>query len=162
MIGSQKIYHRPYIRPNDLDGKNKPYICRIAPFETGFTFEWLDNNPHTEYKVFYGKRGETVKTSLALVETVFTVENLIADTDYEFYVERADGTKSNTRLVHTGAFPKGTGVINYLHPEDKQYEFSGRFLCSPSIARTKSGRLVASMDVYGPEMAQNLMLLFAV
>ena len=60
MIGSQKIHHRPYIRPNDLYGKAKPYICRIAPFENGFTFEWLDNNPHTEYNVFYGKRVEEV------------------------------------------------------------------------------------------------------
>lgn len=160
MRGNSRIHHRPYIRPNDLYGKAKPYICRIAPFENGFTFEWLDNNPHTEYDVFYGKRGDYVKKSLKLSDAVVTIENLEADTDYEFYVERADGTRSNTRLVHTGAFPEGTVVINYLHPEDKQYEFSGRFLCSPSIARVKSGKLIASMDVYGPEMAQNLMILF--
>ena len=160
MTGSQTIHHRPYIRPNDMDGKNKPYICRIAPFETGFTFEWLDNNPHMEYKVFYSKRGEKGLNSFAIKEPVVFVENLDTDTDYEIYVQRIDGVKSNTRLVHTGAFPEGTTVINYLHPEDKQYEFSGKFLCSPSIARTRSGRLVASMDVYGPEMAQNLMLMF--
>ncbi len=160
MKGSQKIHHRPYIRPNDLEGKCKPYICRLAPFETGFTFEWLDNFSHARHKVFYGIRGEELKHSFVLCDFNVTIDNLKSDTDYEFYVESADGTKSNIRLVHTGALPKDTVVINYLHPEDKQYEFSGRYLCSPSIARVKSGKLIASMDVYGAEMAQNLMILF--
>ncbi len=159
MKGNSKIHHRPYIRPNDFEGRGKPYICRIAPFETGFEFEWLDFADGT-YTLFCGVREEEAKASQSVTESVVRVDNLTPDTDYEFYIQRNDGSKSNTRLVHTGACPEGTTVINYLHPEDNQYAFSGKFLCSPSIARTKSGRIVASMDVYGPEMAQNLMLMF--
>lgn len=160
MRGSAKINHRPYILPNDFDGAKKPYICRIAPFETGFTFEWFDRIDGKAYTLFYGKCNTEEKNTLTLSASVTTVEHLEPDTDYAFYIERSDGVQSNIRLVRTGTIPHGTTVINYLHPQDNQYAFSGRFLCSPSIVRTKSGRLLASMDVYGREMAQNLVLIF--
>lgn len=63
-------------------------------------------------------------------------------------------------MLRTGPIPEGATVINYLHPEDGQYDFSGKFLCSPSLARTKSGRLIAGMDVFGSRMSQNLTILF--
>jgi hypothetical protein len=91
---------------------------------------------------------------------VVRIEGLKSDVDYELYVEAENGLKSNLRLARTGAIPEGAVVINYLHPEDGQYDFSGRFLCSPSVARTKSGRIVAGMDVFAGADAQTLTLLF--
>ena len=50
--------------------------------------------------------------------------------------------------------------MNYLHPEDPAYSFSGNFLCSPSLVRHPDGYLLASMDVYSNAAPQNLTLIF--
>ena len=42
-----------------------------------------------------------------------------------------------------------------------QYVFSGNYLCSPSLVKTPTGRLIAGMDVFGPSMGQNTTLLFS-
>ena len=51
-------------------------------------------------------------------------------------------------------------VVNYLHPDDDAYAFSGRYLCSPSLVRHPDGYLLASMDVYAASHPQNLTLIF--
>ena len=160
MRGSANIHHRPYFPLSFREARRKPYICRLAPFETGFEFEWLDPVGESTHTLCYGKRGEDSKTRIVVSDPIVRVEQLEPDCDYEFYLEAESGIRSNLRLVRTGSIPDGTTVINYLHPEDSQYDFSGKFLCSPSIVRTDSGRLIASMDVYGPKMAQNLTILF--
>ena len=61
---------------------------------------------------------------------------------------------SRVRKLRTGVLPEGATIINYLHPEDDNYIPSGQFLASPSIARLKSGAIIASMDThmwYGTE-----------
>lgn len=60
--------------------------------------------------------------------------------------------------MRTGGVP-GT-VINYLHPEDEECAFSGRYLCSPSLLKLPDGTILASMDVYSGDSAQNLTLLY--
>lgn len=160
MRGNAKINHRPYLPPTFTEAAKKPYICRLAPSEFGFEFEWFDNSCIGTHTLYYGTKGSNNKYSLSISEPVIQIDNLKTDCDYEFYIESKAGIKSNVRFVRTGKFPEKTTVINYLHPEDTQYDFSGRYLCSPSIVRTKSGKMIASMDVYGPEMAQNLTLMF--
>lgn len=160
MRGNAKINHKPYIPPIFAENAKKPYICRLVPNQNGFEFEWFDNTYTKGHILHYGIRGEKDKTSVPVSLPVISVDNLKSDCDYEFYIESEYGTKSNMRFVRTGAIPDGTTVINYLHPDDTQYDFSGKYLCSPSIARTASGKLIASMDVYGPEMAQNLTIMF--
>jgi len=160
MRGSNKIYHRPYCPAILSDSLKNPYIPRLAPSIDGFEFEWFDNYCGGEHTLYYSKRGESEKAKMPIWEREIKVSGLMADTDYEFYIESAEGRRSNVRLFHTGACPEGTSIINYLHPEDTQYIFSGKFLCSPSIARTASGRLIATMDVFGGMMAQNLTLAF--
>ena len=160
MRGSRRIHHKPYYPPTLKEKALLPYICRLAPGETGFALEWLDNACTGSHTLFYGLRGEEAKTALPLTGATAEVTGLLPDTDYEFYIEAETGAKSNLRLVRTGAIPEGAVVINYLHPEDTQYDFSGQYLCSPSLARTKSGRLVAGMDVFAGKAAQNLTLLF--
>ena len=60
--------------------------------------------------------------------------------------------------MRTG-FSEGT-TVNYFHPRDNYYAFSGRYLCSPSIVRHPNGSLLASMDVFEGNRPQNLTLLF--
>lgn len=160
MRGSNKIQHKPYCPPIFRESLKKPYICRLAPGKDSIEFEWFDNFCDGTHTVWYGIRGAEEKQSLVLSGPVVRIEGLKSDVDYELYVEAENGLKSNLRLARTGAIPEGAVVINYLHPEDGQYDFSGRFLCSPSVARTKSGRIVAGMDVFAGADAQTLTLLF--
>lgn len=133
------------------------YICRIAPAENTIHFEWLDTGAD-EYCIFCRKRGsETFYLYGKNTTTEFDIENLDSDTDYEFYV-CAGQKKSLVRLARTGK-TVGT-VVNYLHPDDTAYSFSGRYLCSPSIVRHPDGFLLASMDLYAPNHPQNLTLIF--
>lgn len=159
MRGSNRIYHKPYIPANRSKEANLPYICRIAPYETGFEFEWISAGD-SEHKVYYRERSSDVYKSIAIKSNVVTLDGLDADTHYEFYVEDGDGLRSNTRYVRTGRIPDGTSVINYLHPDDNQYDFSGKYLCSPSLIRLEDDSLVAGMDLYGPSMAQTLTILY--
>lgn len=160
MRGSSKIYYRPYLPLNRVRETVCPYIGRLAPGETGVELEWLDNGSGGHHTLFYGKKGEEEKTALSVADNVVRIDGLEKETEYEFYIEAENGVKSRTRLFRTGAIPEGCTVINYLHPEDPYYDFSGKFLGSPSVVRTKSGRLVASMDVFLAFNPQNLTLTF--
>ena len=160
MRGSNLIQHRPYIHPLHREKRNSPFICRLAPSANGFELEWLDLGKEGSCMLYYGVREEEKKECLKVTESSVKVSGLETDCDYELYLETAKGARSMTRLVRTGTIPKGCTVINYLHPEDDAYDFSGKYLCSPSLSRVKSGRLIAGMDLYGHHMAQNLTLHF--
>ena len=132
------------------------YICRIAPDENSIHFEWLGPEGK-EYSVFYRKRSEG---EFILYEKCNRVEcdiiKLESDTDYEFYVE-CENKKSLIRFARTG---KSVGtVVNYLHPDDEAYSFSGRYLCSPSLVRHPDGFLLASMDIYADGHPKNLTII---
>ncbi len=132
------------------------YICRIAPGADYIHFEWLDVDNSCD--VFYRKRDEgnfiLYKTTN---ENECDITNLKTDTDYEFYVQSGE-LKSRIRLARTG---KAEGVVvNYLHPDDEVYSFSGKYLCSPSLVQHPDGFLLASMDIYAGNHPQNLTLIF--
>lgn len=133
------------------------YICRIAPAENSIHLEWLDCGD-SEYSVLCRKRDEgdfilCGKTA----RTEFDITELDCGKDYEFYVTVGE-KKSLIRLAATG---KAVGtVVNYLHPDDTAYDFSGRYLCSPSLVRHPDGYLLASMDLYAGGYPQNLTLIF--
>lgn len=133
------------------------YICRIAPNESTIHFEWLDIGA-AEYSVFLRKRDAENFTLCGTTSgTSFDIKNLENNTDYEFYVQSGE-KKSLVRLARTGEVV-GT-VVNYLHPDDTAYSFSGRYLCSPSLVRHPDGYLLASMDLFGGLHPQNLTLIF--
>ncbi|MBQ9976182.1 MAG: hypothetical protein IJP16_06690 [Clostridia bacterium] len=133
------------------------YICRLAPSESSVHLEWLDIGAE-EYTVFYRKRGDGDFTPYASTKTTeLDISGLEESTDYEFYVS-SDEKKSLVRLARTGK-TVGT-VVNYLHPDDEAYSFSGRYLCSPSLVRHPDGFLLASMDLFAGETPQNLTLIF--
>ncbi len=133
------------------------YICRLAPSESSVHLEWLDIGAE-EYTVFYRKRGDGDFTPYASTKTAeLDISGLEESTDYELYVS-SDEKKSLVRLARTGK-TVGT-VVNYLHPDDEAYSFSGRYLCSPSLVRHPDGFLLASMDLFAGETPQNLTLIF--
>lgn len=153
----------PYTPLDRPERARRPYVCRVAPEAGAFELELLDNGGRSgdTHTLFYRKReGEEDYTSLPLgLKTAARVEGLDDLTDYEFFLRRdRDGEESEHRLCRTGE--THGRVVNYLHPEDPAYVFSGRFLCSPSLLRLPSGRLLSSMDVFGKGTAQDLSMIF--
>ncbi len=147
--------YRPY-RPFFFE-VGDVYICRIAPDDGSIHFEWLDEDKLT-YTVHYRKRGTEAYTAVENVSgNEYTITDLETNTDYEFFVSSGE-KKSRVRLAKTS---KAVGtVVNYLHPDDKAYEYSGRALCSPSLLRLPSGVLLASMDLFANGAPQNLTLVY--
>lgn len=155
MKGYSKWSYAPY-KPL-LTNVGDIYICRIVPFDNKIHFEWLDINAE-EYSIFFKRRTE--KNFLFAGKTnkcEFDIENLIPGEDYEFFTE-ADSKRSRIRLAHCGSAVGS--VVNYLHPDDDAYAFSGKCLCSPSLVKHPDGYLLASMDVFAGEYPQNLTLIF--
>jgi hypothetical protein len=155
MKGQNTWSYQPY-RPL-LTEVGDIYICRVVPSEDKIHFEWLAEN-ETDYTVYCRQRGEGEFLKVGETDNnEFDIENLTSATDYEFFVQ-ADGKKSRVRLARCG---ESIGsVVNYLHPEDEAYAFSGHYLCSPSLVRHPEGFLLASMDVFAANHPQNLTLIF--
>ncbi len=162
MRGNTGWNYKPFTRLIDMEVRSLPFICRVAPFVGGFEIQWFDNGqPEGAHVLKY-----RVYTSLSewqeipLTADTARVEGLVDEQDYEFKVVRADGTgESGLRLARTGFVP-GT-VVNYLHPEDTTYHFSGHSLCSPTIVRLPSGDLMTAMDVFSGKFGNSkLTLLF--
>lgn len=133
------------------------YICRIVPSADKIHFEWLDIKAK-EYIIFFKKRTEENFSSAGKTNKCeFDIENLISGEEYEFFVE-SDSKKSRVRLARCGN-AVGT-VVNYLHPDDDAYSFSGKYLCSPSLLKHPDGYLLASMDLFAGGYPQNLTLIY--
>lgn len=156
MKGYNKWSYAPY-KPL-LYNVGDIYICRIAPSEKAIRFEWLKGN-YIEFEIFYRKRED--KDFIKIGQTrddYFVIQNLETETDYEFFV-CSNVAKSRIRIARTGKFV-GESVVNYLHPDDDAYAYSGKYLCSPSLVRHPDGYLLSSMDVYAYGYPQNLTLIF--
>ncbi|MBQ7292021.1 MAG: exo-alpha-sialidase [Clostridia bacterium] len=155
MKGHNYWSYRPY-RPFFFE-VGEPYICRVAPGKYAIHFEWLAEESCT-YEIYFRERGEGNFTLAGKTSSnEFDIVNLENSKDYEFFVSYGE-KKSRVRIARTGACV-GTPV-NYLHPEDGAYAFSGRFLCSPSLVRHPEGFLLASMDLFEGNSPQNLTLIF--
>ena len=149
----------PHYRPlHEKARMREPYICRIAPFEDGFLFDFTDSVIGASYKLTVRKADSDEALTREVTPPTVCVNGLENNTDYLFRIERDDGVSSSERLVRTGDIP-GT-VVNYLHPDDEEYAFSGRYLCSPSLLRLENGDLLASMDLYASGAPQNLTLIY--
>ena len=155
MRGQSTWSYRPY-RPF-LTNVGDIYICRVVPDQTSIHFEWLDTDD-ASYTVFYRERDTGIFLQAGTTaSTEYTICSLTPDTDYEFFVV-AEEKRSRMRLARCG---EAIGsVVNYLHPDDDAYAFSGRYLCSPSLLRHPNGYLLASMDLYAGGHPQNLTLIF--
>ena len=147
--------YAPYEPP--LFHAGRPYINRVVPRENGIRIEWLNLGEEKEYEVFAEKRGEELQKVESTKESFCEITSLEKDTDYAVQVKCGE-SQSRIRLARTQV-SVGT-IVNYLHPDDEAYAFSGRYLCSPSMVRTPTGALLASMDLFAPDAPQNLTLIF--
>lgn len=147
-----------YLPLHEKKRAQAPYICRIAPYADGFEFDIADCVKNAKYRLIWREREADEANSLELDSTSGKLTGLEAGKDFAFRVEREDRVSSTERLVRTLEAP-GT-VVNYLHPEDPEYAFSGRYLCSPSLIRLENGDLLASMDLYAGGAPQNLTLIY--
>lgn len=155
MKGYNKWSYSPYRPP--LYDTGDIYVCRIAPEKNAIHLEWLRDEGEN-YSVYVRVRGEgEFLLAGAASEGEFDITGLSEGTDYEFYVKSGE-KKSRIRLARCGECV-GT-VVNYLHPDDEAYGFSGRYLCSPSLVRHPDGHLLASMDLFKSGAPQNLTLVF--
>lgn len=161
MQGITGWHYRPYTRLTETQRAQRPYICRIAPGAGCFSLEWFDHGDAGPHVVsIRASQSPEPEVTLPLTEREMTIGGLEDGQDYELCVRRARAEgQSDRRLVRTGAVP-GT-VVNYLHPQDPLYAFSGHSLCSPSLVRLPSGKLLAAMDVFAGGGGQNLTLLMA-
>lgn len=136
-----------------------PYVCRIAPDTNSIHIEW-QAEAVTEYELYLGFQGEEPSFIGKTEACEYDFTGLETDRDYCFRVKCVLG-QSRLRLARTGTRDGTDGVtVNYLHPDDDAYAFSGRYLCSPSIVRHPMGHLLASMDLFAGNAPQNLTLVF--
>lgn len=146
--------YRPFLRNvGDI------YICRVVPYKDSIHLEWLGSDTKDcEYKIYVSPRGaDNFVLAGTTCSADFDITGLKDGEEYEFFVVGEDGG-SRVRIARCGE-SVGT-VVNYLHPDDEAYSFSGRYLCSPSLLRLPCGTLLASMDVYASGAPQNLTLIF--
>ena len=148
--GATGWQYRPFIPESRAEEKGMPAICRLAPFETGVEVEVLGGA-----SALYIREKDTQNPwrTIEMPGPTAVIEGLLPNTDYELH---AGGGK--LRYARTGFYPDR--VVNYLHPQDDAYAFSGRYLCSPTLVRVPSGALIAGMDVFEGGGPQNLTLLF--
>lgn len=133
------------------------YISRVVPGIDSITLFWFGNNNAT-YTVYYREKGCDTDWNWKITnQTEIILEKLKKETDYEFRIS-GKNCCSEVGFARTGFVP-GT-VVNYLHPSDSKYAFSGQYLCTPSLLKHPDGYLLASMDVYGRRTPQNLTLIF--
>ncbi len=150
----------PYTPLDRPERAQNPYVCRLQPRANGVYLDFIDNGAQgARHTLFYRLRGEGDYIAVPLETSMSaSLSGLGKEQDYEFYIEREGGSKSETRIFRTGGVHGD--IVNYLHPDDETYSFSGRYLCSPCLCRLPSGRLLSSMDVFEANNAQNLTLIF--
>lgn len=160
MKGCNTWSYAPY-RPLLWD-RGDIYVSRLAPGKDYIHLEWLDAECE-DYEIFLRTLGEGEFVSVGHVAACgkefyeFDIAGLDEGKDYEFFVKSGE-KKSRVRIAKC-AEAVGT-VVNYLHPADRYYAFSGCALCSPSLVRHPDGHLLASMDVFSGNYPQNLTLIF--
>jgi len=160
MRGTTSWAYKPFFRLHEIHKATLPYICRIAPHRDSFEFEWFDRGSDGAHKLMYRKYCTMdAWAEASLNGPVFELTGLICDMDYEFKVVRTDGSgESDVRLVRTCDMPYN--IVNYLHPDDPIYQYAGHGICSPTIVRLPSGKLIAGMDVCYWKAGRNLSLFF--
>ncbi len=161
MRGNTGWEYHPYRPAHKMAEANLPFICRLAPNESAIELEWFDKGCPGPHILKWREKGrDRPWCTKSVDEARLCIDGLEKGRNYELCIERKDKSwkSSAIRLARTGSVPGQ--VINYLHPEDRLYAFSGRALCSPSIVKLPSGSLLVSMDLFASGAPQNLTLLF--
>ncbi|MFE5318266.1 hypothetical protein ACFQ88_06120 [Paenibacillus sp. NPDC056579] len=146
-------------------------IVRLAPGDRQLELQWqyegAERSGDIKYEIQWSALNEernagTLQLPGSANGTV--VRNLDHAKDYRILIKViSDGTGailavSPIRLFRTGEVP-GT-VVNYIHPEDYTYNYSGRSTASPSLVHLPDGAWIASHDVFWGNGGQNVTKLF--
>ncbi len=131
--------HRPYL-PYGWK-KQEIYVVRLAPNKNGVKAQWLGEEKSYTVEV---RKGDVLVKAVYATENYAEVNGLDENENYTLTVVSGE-KKSRVRLFTTGDY-RGD-VINYLHTDDLQYEYSGRYLASPFIVEFQ-GDLYVSMDCF--------------
>lgn len=155
------------------DPKLQTAITRLAPDEDKVEIDFCRRDGTSEkilqievkyreiYRFFRWKHASQYQKKTFSSKPIILTQ-LRPNQDYEcvLLIKTAQGQllRTPSRLFRTGK-PIGT-VVNYIHPDDQIYDFSGRYTCSPSIVKLPSGRILISHDVYKRGGGQNLTKIF--
>ncbi len=150
--------HKPYLPVSEQEMADAPYICRLAPYETGFEAEWFHGNSKDEHILYWQHISRKDWEKIPVSSHMVRVDGLKENEEYRFFIAAADGKSSQVRLVRTGRVPGVT--VNYIHPRETQYAYSGVNTCSPSLLKLADGVWLASHDVYQKNGGQNLTILY--
>ena len=155
---NKKWSYRPY-RPFFYE-VGEPYINRIIPDVNNIHIEWCTDESvdNAEYEIYYRPRSEgEFKVCAKTSDLEYTIQDLNEKWEYEVYV-KSGNKKSRTRLARCGDVVDT--AVNYLHPDDEAYSYSGRFIASLSIIKHPDGYYLASMDVAQSWAPQCLSMIF--
>ncbi len=146
-----------WYRPAVNDG-TQIYICQVIPYRESIYIAYKYADDNCANCVYYRiKDSESPWKMLNANSDSIILFGLYENVDYEFYVSSGE-KRSAIGYARTG---ECVGVtVNYLHPDDRKYSFSGQHLCTPSILKHPDGYMLASMDIFEGRAAQNLTLIF--
>lgn len=142
-------------------------IVRISPKNQGVSIEYKYKGElpaYTKLVISEAETGDTVcEVDSFISENTIHADRILNDTVYIAEVIGYDYDKkpimhSNKRLFETGYFPGQ--VINYIHPDDFTYAYSGKFPDSPNIIKLENGTYIACHGVMGWEGHNGLCLVF--
>lgn len=159
MKGYSGWNYKPFYSMDQSYRKENPFIAALRPGDGCIQVEWYD--PVSARHALYIEDDNGFSRTVAAEESHVLVEGLENGKTYTFTVKDCDDPARCSERRLAGIAPVVGYPVNYLHPEDTCYDFSGHALCSPSILRLKSGTLLVSMDVYQHLRAQNLSKIFA-
>ena len=146
-------------------------VTRLAPGSGCCRVEW--EYPEAcgsdwRYEVECGPAGASDRGVAATVPAkgdggAATLTGLSNGSDHEARIVLRDASgrlvsTSPVRLFRCGEVP-GV-VVNYIHPDDYTWAFSGRSPASPSIVMLPGGAILVSHDVFWGGAGQNLTMIF--
>lgn len=151
--------HKPFYSMDRLQRKENPFIAALRPGDGCIEVEWYDHKATEHTLCITDDKG--FSRTVDAPDNHLLVEGLENGKTYTFTIKDSVDADRCSESRMAGIAPVVGYPVNYLHPEDPCYDFSGHSLCSPSILRLKSGKLLVSMDVYQHLRAQNLSKIFA-
>ncbi len=153
--------YTPFYTVDEAYRKEYPYIAAIRPGDGCAEIEWYDEKrTASDHCLYIWDEDDNCQEILTKENHVFA-EGLENGKTYRFCIADDEDKRRSSQVRKAVVAPVVGCPVNYLHPQDDCYAFSGHALCSPSIMKTKSGTLLVSMDVYANVRGQNLTKIFA-
>lgn len=153
--------YQPFYTMDQQARKQMPFIAALRPGDGVVEIEWYDPAVHQREHIIQIWDETGACTSMAAAGSHVQVTGLENGKTYTFAVADREDPERCSEKRRAGIAPVVGLPVNYLHPMDECYSFSGHSLCSPSILRLNSGTMLVSMDVYKHLRGQNLTKIFA-